>query len=135
MPSTMNLISGGCDIRSRPLETLPMTSAPFVAAQRDYLAGIDVEVDIGQRLHGTEVLRDPSQFENWLLLVARGDGLAVASRFLWLLIQFPSPLLADVRLRHALADLRETAVLGLDPPVLDEQLCVSCGHWYDLQHH
>ena len=54
-----------CVGRVRPGDALDerRLAGSVVAAQRDYLAGIDVEVDIGQRLHGTEVLRDPSQFE------------------------------------------------------------------------
>ena len=37
-----------------------------VADQRHHFAGVDVEFDVGQRGHGSELLRDPAEPENEL---------------------------------------------------------------------
>src|SRR5947208_13712301 len=98
-----------------------------VAYERDDLRGTDLDVDLRQRLHGAEALRDLLQLENRAAVLRRGGGgscPAASFRLRSLLAQRTSPLvpLADVALRNALADLADPADPGqVDPPVLDQQ--------------
>jgi hypothetical protein len=56
-------------------------AGPVVSSQRGYLPGVEVQVDLRERLHGTKVLVDPSSFEE-RLAKRRGVRPSRASRFL-----------------------------------------------------
>ena len=51
-----------------------------VADERHHLAGAHLEVDVGERLHGAEVLRDPAELEQRRSVAGAGGAVAVAMR-------------------------------------------------------